>query len=67
MIDAERRKTAAMPWGELSVGLGVAVELALRLAIGAVFQDYVPWQMPARDNIGMSDLAGSMAMPHCAP
>lgn len=28
----------------------------LRSQIGAVFQDYVPWQMTARENVGMSDL-----------
>ncbi len=39
----------------LDAGSDTALEL--RPAIGAVFQDYVPWQMPARDNIGMSDLA----------
>lgn len=39
-------------------GVGIASERAdqLRSQIGAVFQDYVPWQMTVRDNIGMSDL-----------
>lgn len=29
--------------------------LPLRTAIGAVFQDYVPWQLTARENIGFGD------------
>jgi len=39
-------------------GVSTASERAdqFRSQIGAVFQDYVPWQMTARDNIGMSDL-----------
>lgn len=30
--------------------------LALREQIGAVFQDYVPWQFTARDNVGIGNL-----------
>lgn len=31
--------------------------LPLRTAIGAIFQDFVPWQLTARENIGFGDLA----------
>lgn len=40
-------------------GIDSASEAALTLRgqIGAVFQDYVPWQLTARDNIGIGNLA----------
>jgi ABC-type multidrug transport system fused ATPase/permease subunit len=43
----------------LQDGIDTASEeaLLLRKAIGAVFQDYVPWQLTARENIGMGDIA----------
>ena len=43
--------------------------LALRGEIGAVFQDYVPWQLTARENIGFGDtsrLHDDAALHHAA-